>query len=81
VTPQIAQQNAQQKKTQAQVDTASRPDYVGPPAPAPSPSPKPATTTQKPMRTGPEDVPQPAPTEPAPVGPTPSPAEPALPSQ
>src|SRR6202022_4566506 len=33
VTPQIAQQNAQQKKTQAQVDTASRPDFVGPPAP------------------------------------------------
>jgi outer membrane protein assembly factor BamD len=81
VTPQMAQQGALQKKSQAQVETTTRPDFVGPPAPTPTPSPNPSTTTQKPMRTAPEDVPQPAPTEPAAAQPVPSPAEPALPSQ
>jgi outer membrane protein assembly factor BamD len=89
VNPQIAQQTAQQKRAQGQVDTSARPDFVGPPAPpTPTPSPKAQTTDQKPMRTAPGDVP--APTEPAPAsavptpapaGPTPAPAEPALPSQ
>ncbi|HEY0789801.1 MAG TPA: outer membrane protein assembly factor BamD [Chthoniobacterales bacterium] len=46
------------------VDTANRPDFVGPPAPTPTPEPKPTplTSNQKPMVTPPGDV---APQEPA----------------
>ena len=67
------------RKLQAQVDTASRPDFVGPPPPtptptaapkvepsAPSPTPDQAAPDQKPMRTAPGDV---------------TPVEPTLPSQ
>ncbi len=54
------------KRAQPVVDTASRPDFVGPPAPTPTPAPKasppPATADQKPMVTPPGDV---APQEPA----------------
>jgi outer membrane protein assembly factor BamD len=56
------------QKLQAQVDTPSRPDFVGPPAPAASPSPKADQTApeQKPLRTPPSNA---------------APVEPALPSQ
>jgi outer membrane protein assembly factor BamD len=67
------------RKLQAQVDTASRPDFVGPPPPTPTPTPAPkvepsapsptpdqAAPDQKPMRTAPGDV---------------TPVEPTLPSQ
>ncbi len=71
-TPAVA--SAGQQKLQAQVDTPSRPDFVGPPAPTPSPSPKADQTTppgqaapgQKPLRTPPPDA---------------APVEPALPAQ
>jgi len=69
-------------KLQAQTDTASRPDFVGPPPPptptptpaplpkaeptAPAPTPDQSPTEQKPMRTAPGDV---------------TPVEPTLPSQ
>jgi outer membrane protein assembly factor BamD len=69
----------QGRKLQAQVDTASRPDFVGPPPPTPTPTPAPkvepsapsptpdqAAPEQKPMRTAPGDV---------------TPVEPTLPSQ
>jgi outer membrane protein assembly factor BamD len=75
----------ERRKLQAQVDTASRPDFVGPPAPTPSPSPQP-TQQKKQMLTPPSDV---TPQEPAPSGqppqqpapPSQPPPEPALPSQ
>jgi outer membrane protein assembly factor BamD len=56
------------QKLQAQVDTPSRPDFVGPPAPAPSPSPKAdqVPPEQRPLRTPAEGA---------------APVEPALPSQ
>jgi outer membrane protein assembly factor BamD len=67
------------RKLQAQADTASRPDFVGPPPPTPTPSPapkiepslpaatpEPSAPDQKPMRTAPGDV---------------APVEPTLPSQ
>jgi outer membrane protein assembly factor BamD len=67
------------RKLQVQADTASRPDFVGPPPPPPSPTPAPKTEPsapvptpeqsapeQKPMRTAPGDV---------------APVEPTLPSQ
>jgi hypothetical protein len=67
------------RKLQAQVDTASRPDFVGPPPPTPTPTPAPKVEPsaplpapdqpvpdQKPMRTAPGDV---------------TPVEPTLPSQ
>ncbi len=70
-TPSVAA--AGQQKLQAQVDTPSRPDFVGPPAPTPSPSPKgdqtaPGQTApeQKPLRTPPPNA---------------APVEPALPAQ
>jgi outer membrane protein assembly factor BamD len=40
--PETGQTEATRRKLQAQVDTTSRPDFVGPPAPAPTPSPTPA---------------------------------------
>lgn len=69
--PQVGQVAAQPagragKRPLPQVDTASRPDFVGPPAPTPTPTPasKPAppAAEQKPMVTPPADV---APQEPA----------------
>jgi outer membrane protein assembly factor BamD len=63
--PQTAQKAAEQKKTQAQVDTSARPDFVGPPPPAPTPKTNQTAPEQKPMRTAPRDVP--SPTEPPPL--------------
>jgi outer membrane protein assembly factor BamD len=73
-----AQAASDRRKLQARADTAGRPDFVGPPPPAPTPAPTPAASPppkldqpapeQKPMRTAPSDV-------------TPTPVEPALPSQ
>jgi outer membrane protein assembly factor BamD len=66
--PQVAQAAARPAakpgKSLGLVDTANRPDFVGPPAPTPTPEPKPAppTANQKPMVTPPGDV---APQEPA----------------
>jgi outer membrane protein assembly factor BamD len=77
---------AEQRKLQAQVDTASRPDFVGPPAPTPSPSSQPAQQ-KKQMLTPPGNAtpPQgPAPAAQPGQQPTPAPQpppEPALPAQ
>ena len=39
--PETGQTQAEHRRLQAQVDTTSRPDFVGPPAPSPTPSPSP----------------------------------------
>jgi outer membrane protein assembly factor BamD len=71
--PETGQTQAERRRLQAQVDTTSRPDYVGPPAPTPTPSPTPAANpasgapeSQKAPLVPPNDV---------------KPAEPNLPSQ
>jgi outer membrane protein assembly factor BamD len=79
--PETGQTQAERRRLQAQVDTTSRPDFVGPPAPSPTPSPTPAANpaanpvaspangtpeNQKPPLVPPNDV---------------KPAEPNLPSQ
>jgi outer membrane protein assembly factor BamD len=80
--PETGQTQAERRRLQAQVDTTSRPDFVGPPAPTPTPSPSPAANpananpspsaaapenpNQKPPMVPPNDV---------------KPAEPNLPSQ
>jgi outer membrane protein assembly factor BamD len=64
---QTGQTAAERRQIQAQVDTAARPDFVGPPPPpAPPPQPDQTPPEQKPMLTPPSDV---------------APVEPALPSQ
>jgi outer membrane protein assembly factor BamD len=66
-TAQTGQTVAERRQIQAQVDTAARPDFVGPPPPpAPPPQPDQTPPEQKPMLTPPSDV---------------APVEPALPSQ
>jgi outer membrane protein assembly factor BamD len=40
--PETGQTQAERRRLQAQVDTTSRPDFVGPPAPSPTPTPTPA---------------------------------------
>jgi outer membrane protein assembly factor BamD len=40
--PETGQTQAERRRLQAQVDTTSRPDFVGPPAPTPTPSPSPS---------------------------------------
>ena len=76
--------NNQPKQVQAPTNTSSRPDYVGPPAPTPKPSPiaqsNPASsqTRKRQALTPPDDV---APTVPNAPSPSPTPVEPALPSQ
>ncbi len=72
--PETGQTQAERRRLQAQVDTTSRPDFVGPPAPTPTPSPTPAAANpasgapenQKAPLVPPNDV---------------KPAEPNLPSQ
>jgi outer membrane protein assembly factor BamD len=71
--PETGQTQAERRRLQAQVDTTSRPDFVGPPAPTPTPSPTPAANpasgapeNQKAPLVPPNDV---------------KPAEPNLPSQ
>jgi outer membrane protein assembly factor BamD len=54
-------------KLQARVDTASRPDYAGPPVVVPEPPPEPVTTGRPKLRTSPQNI-----------GPVP-PVEPPLP--
>ncbi len=53
----------ERRKLQAQVDTASRPDYVGPPAPAAPPVPDEVAPAQPSFRTFPDLVEPPLPTE------------------
>ena len=78
---------SEQRKLQAQVDTASRPDFVGPPAPAPTPSPSPQPAAQKKQAVTPptgETPQEPSPSTQPPQQPAPPsqpPPEPALPSQ
>jgi outer membrane protein assembly factor BamD len=55
------------RKLQARVDTASRPDYAGPPVVVPEPPPEPVTTGRPKLRTSPQNI-----------GPVP-PVEPPLP--
>jgi outer membrane protein assembly factor BamD len=74
--PETGQTQAERRKLQAQVDTTSRPDYVGPPAPTPTPSPSPAATPLN--TTAPENSNQKAPLVPPNDV---KPAEPNLPSQ
>jgi outer membrane protein assembly factor BamD len=70
--PETGPKAAEQRRMQAQVETASRSDYVGPPVAEPTPPPAPEETAPpKPaLRTSPEDL-----------GPQPPAVEPALPSQ
>ncbi|HXM02660.1 MAG TPA: outer membrane protein assembly factor BamD, partial [Chthoniobacterales bacterium] len=74
--PETGQTQAERRKLQAQVDTTSRPDYVGPPAPTPTPSPSPAASPA--TATAPENSNQKAPLVPPNDV---KPAEPNLPSQ
>jgi outer membrane protein assembly factor BamD len=70
--PETGPKLQEQRRMQAQVETASRSDYVGPPVAEPTPAPAPEETAPpKPaLRTSPEDL-----------GPQPPAVEPALPSQ
>src|SRR5580700_8965966 len=74
--PETGQTQAERRRLQAQVDTTSRPDFVGPPAPTPTPSPN---ATPNPLNTtSPENANQKAPLVPPNDV---KPAEPNLPSQ
>jgi len=92
--PQTGQTEAERRRLQAQVDTTSRPDFVGPPAPTPTPSPKPESTPGANPAPGNPPSANPPATNPPAVSPSPSnqnapltppsdvqPAEPNLPSQ
>jgi hypothetical protein len=74
--PETGQTQAERRRLQAQVDTTSRPDYVGPPAPTPTPSPSPTPAAANPASGAPEN-------QKAPLVPPNDvkPAEPNLPSQ
>jgi outer membrane protein assembly factor BamD len=72
-TAETGQTVAERRKLQAQVDTAARPDFVGPPAPTPTPSPSPVSS---PAQKKPQPQQQPL-TPQKDVAPT----EPNLPSQ
>jgi outer membrane protein assembly factor BamD len=62
---------AEQRRLQAQVETASRSDYLGPPVPQPTPPPAESSApSAPPLRTSPDDLTPPQP-----------PVEPSLPSQ
>src|SRR5580692_3038231 len=76
--PETGQTQAERRKMQAQVDTTSRTDYVGPPAPTPSPSPSASPTANPVNATAPENPNQKAPLVPPNDV---KPAEPNLPSQ
>jgi outer membrane protein assembly factor BamD len=67
------------RKLQAQVDTASRPDFVGPPPPTPTPTPAPKVEPSAPLPTPDQPVPDQKPMRTAPGDVTP--VEPTLPSQ
>jgi outer membrane protein assembly factor BamD len=71
---QTGAQAAQERRLQAQVQTSSRPDYVGPPVAEPTPVPDQTPPPQDTLRTSPDDL---AP-NPTPSGP---PVEPPLPGQ
>jgi outer membrane protein assembly factor BamD len=67
------------RKLQAQADTASRPDFVGPPPPTPSPTPAPRVQPSPPLPTPDQSVPEQKPMRTAPGDV--APVEPTLPSQ
>jgi outer membrane protein assembly factor BamD len=60
----------EQRRMQAQVDTASRPDYLGPPVAEPTPEPDETAPPKPQLRTSPDDL-----------TPAPPPVEPPLPRQ
>jgi outer membrane protein assembly factor BamD len=83
--PENGQTQAERRRLQAQVDTTSRPDFVGPPAPTPTPSASPAAANPanananpSPTAAAPENPNQKAPLVPPNDV---KPAEPNLPSQ
>jgi outer membrane protein assembly factor BamD len=84
--PETGQTQAERRRLQAQVDTTSRPDFVGPPAPTPTPSPSPAANPANPANgtapANPTTTPE-NPNQKAPLVPPNDvkPAEPNLPSQ
>ena len=51
--PETGQTEAERRRLQAQVDTTSRPDFVGPPAPSPTPTPTPAAPVANPANANP----------------------------
>jgi hypothetical protein len=60
--PETGQTQAERRRLQAQVDTTSRPDFVGPPAPSPTPTPTPAAAANPAANT---NNPNPNPNSPA----------------